>query len=763
MTSAKKKKQPSTKAKKTKMPLSFFQSRELIALSFFATAVFFFVLDIFFKHTGLVGYWLYHAFGTLCGFSYFSLIWVYMSLAGLTCLFHRGRLLPLLSCLIASFFMLIVLLDGLFFSFSSHLEGSFYSSRTGYIGAAILWVCLPLFGTVGTFILLFAGQLMASVVLFGFSMVPIFRLCGKFLVYVQSMLMLNQKGFKKLCLLLFFTPKKPDNMQLRKKDILKGINNQLVPNPVLDNPVEEEPAVIEAQQFDFDDMHSDSENDITSNLTPKIETVQCVKKPTSFVLPSIELLKKPKKNHDRRQQSKTNQDQAKVLEEALASFNVEAKVLHITSGPSVTRFELAPGEGVKIARITALSKDIALKLAVPDVRIEAPIPGKALVGIEVPNVSVEMVTLRNIVDNKAFYANESRLLAAIGFTISGDTIYMDLAKMPHVLIAGATGSGKSVCINAIIVSILMRSAPDQVKFLMIDPKKVELSLYEGIPHLLSPVVTDPNKAAATLKKWALFEMERRYECFTKAGVKDIQGYNKWVSEQDSSALNEDQTPLTRLPYIVVVIDELADLMMVASQDVEQTICRLAQMSRATGIHLVIATQRPSVNVITGLIKANVPSRISFFLQSQIDSRTILDMGGAEKLLGKGDMLYSPVGSLKVLRAQGVYVSEDEVKGIVAWLKRQGSPDYVNELLTVEPLSSKDSNSRLNDSDDVDDLYEDAKQLIVSTRYASTSYLQRKLKIGYNRAARIMDQLEENGVIAEFVGERKVRSGIANQS
>lgn len=306
-----------------------------------------------------------------------------------------------------------------------------------------------------------------------------------------------------------------------------------------------------------------------------------------------------------------------------------------------------------------------------------------------------------------------------------------------------------------MIHILLRAKPDMVKFLMIDPKKVELSLYEGIPHLVAPVVTDPNKAAATLNKWALVEMERRYETFSKVGVKHIEGYNKWVSEQDKMMSTDDTHVVHQtLPYIVVVIDELADLMMVASQEVENTICRLAQMARATGIHLVIATQRPSVDVVTGLIKANVPSRISFYLQSQIDSRTILDVPGAEKLLGKGDMLYNPVGSFKPQRLQGVFVSEREVKAVVGFLKAQAAPSYIDAILEVEPIASE---ARVTDSDQ-DELYESAKQIVMNTQYASTSYLQRKLRIGYNRAARLMDELEQQGIVAQYAADRKKPMG-----
>ena len=477
-----------------------------------------------------------------------------------------------------------------------------------------------------------------------------------------------------------------------------------------------------------------------------------------YVLPPLDLLKLPsKKSASTAAITKQRVEKAAILEETLSSFNVAAKVVNITSGPSVTRYELQPGEGVKIVKITSLAKDIALKLAAPDVRIEAPIPGKSLVGIEVPNTDVEMITLRSIMESQHM-PKGAKLAAVLGKTINGESVVTDIAKMPHLLIAGATGSGKSVCINAIILSILMKAKPNEVKLLMIDPKKVELSLYDGIPHLLAPVVTDPNKAAATLKKWALVEMEKRYEQFSAVGVKDIKGYNNYVKKElkknPDAQIPDTELPLTEIPYVMVIIDELADLMMVAAQDVESTICRLAQMARATGIHLVIATQRPSVNVITGLIKANVPSRISFYLQSQIDSRTILDMPGAEKLLGKGDMLYSPVGSFNPTRVQGVFVSENEVNSVVSWLKKQGSPDYLNEIIEVEPIENSSDKSK---DSGKDELFEDAKELIINSKYASTSYLQRKLRIGYNRAARIMDELEEAGVISEYVGDRKSRS------
>ena len=454
----------------------------------------------------------------------------------------------------------------------------------------------------------------------------------------------------------------------------------------------------------------------------------------------------------------------------LHSFGVRASVENVTVGPSVTRYELSLGQGVKLSKVMGLSNDIALKLASANVRIEA-IAGQSLVGIEVPNPVVQAVRLRPLIESAQ--SDSDKLLAAMGLSITGDPIIMHLGHMPHVLIAGATGSGKSVCVNTIILSILMRATPDEVRFVMIDPKKVELNLYAGIPHLLAPVVTDSAQAAATLQKWVLKEMERRYTIFSRLGAKQLEGYNKKVTvlradykknpKKVKAILHEklgydpeveDPVLPDVLPYIVVIIDELADLMMVAAQDVETTICRLAQMARATGIHLVIATQRPSVNVITGLIKANIPSRISFFLQSQIDSRTILDSGGAEKLMGKGDMLYMPVGTFKPQRSQGVFVTESEVERVVAFWKKQAKPRYHEDILNVK-VDRVDETV----SDAEDPLYLEAKTLVKSQKKVSVSLLQRKLKIGYNRAARLMDELEEKGIVTAYDEAQKSRQVI----
>lgn len=429
---------------------------------------------------------------------------------------------------------------------------------------------------------------------------------------------------------------------------------------------------------------------------------------------------------------------ANKLEETLSSFGVEAKVNQVTKGPSVTRFELQPNAGVKVSKIVNLADDIALNLAAPGVRIEAPIPGKAAVGIEVPNKELTPVYLREVIESLEFINSNKSLSVSLGKDISGNCVVTDLTKMPHLLIAGATGSGKSVCINTLIISLLYKYSPEDVKLLLIDPKVVELSVYNGIPHLLIPVVTDAKKAAGALN-WAVNEMTRRYKAFAENAVRNIEGYNELVSK---GKLTE------KLPKIVIIVDELADLMMVCANDVEDYIGRLAQMARAAGMHLVIATQRPSVDVITGVIKANIPSRMSFAVSSQIDSRTILDMAGAEKLLGKGDMLFYPTGQPKPLRIQGAFISEEEVEKVVLFIKEQECrSEYKTEIL--QEMEKKSSTDEVN----TDELLEEAIKIIIETGQASTSLIQRKLRIGYNRAARIIEQMEQKGIISHKDGSR----------
>ena len=439
-------------------------------------------------------------------------------------------------------------------------------------------------------------------------------------------------------------------------------------------------------------------------------------------------------------------DTAAKLQKTLYSFGVSAKVENVSIGPAITRYELKPAEGVRVSRIANLADDIALNLAAETIRIEAPIPGKHAVGIEVPNAENEVVHLRDIIDTPEFEDHKSKLAFALGKDVGGKEIITDIAKMPHVMIAGATGSGKSVCINTLIASIIYKAKPSEVKLVMVDPKVVELSVYNGIPHLLIPVVTDPRKAAGALA-WAVQEMENRYATFASKGVRDLKGYNEAVDKKDG---------IGKLPHIVIIIDELADLMMVAKKDVEDAICRLAQKARAAGMHLVIATQRPSVDVITGLIKANVPSRIAFAVSSQVDSRTILDMVGAEKLLGKGDMLFYPAGAPKPTRIQGAFISDGEVEKIVNFLKANGEAKYNEDIIeSIENANKTDKEiaEQAEDDDETDPFLMDAIDVVVETGQASTSFIQRKFKVGYARAGRIIDQMEERGIISGYQGSK----------
>lgn len=462
-----------------------------------------------------------------------------------------------------------------------------------------------------------------------------------------------------------------------------------------------------------------------------------------YEFPETSLLSAPEiaENSDDIEES-LNQKSRK-LEETLKSFGVSAKVTEISMGPTVTRFELTPEPGVKVSKITGLSKDIALNLAAKNVRIEAPIPGKSAVGIEIPNDTTNAVTLREVLEADIFQKSKSKLSVALGKDISGKPIIMDITKMPHLLIAGATGSGKSVCINTLVVSLLYKADPNEVKLVMIDPKVVELGVYNGIPHLLIPVVTDPKKAAGALN-WAVAEMTDRYGKFADNNVRDIKGYNELMD------LNE--TPEMKLPHIVIIIDELADLMMVSPADVENYICRLAQMARAAGMHLVIATQRPSVNVITGTIKANIPSRISFAVTSQIDSRTVLDMGGAEKLLGKGDMLYMPMGASSPTRLQCSYVSDKEVESVVQYVSKNCAPNYQADI--IERLQSEEVyKPEGEDPGENDEFLPQAIEMAIDNGTISTSLLQRRFRIGYNRAGSIIDQMEQRGIISGLDGNK----------
>ncbi len=455
---------------------------------------------------------------------------------------------------------------------------------------------------------------------------------------------------------------------------------------------------------------------------------------SSYIFPPVDLLSLPRSNGDR--QLKNSRERARKLESTLQNFGVQARVTHVQSGPTVTRFEVQPEAGVKVSKIIGLSDDLALNLAAPLVRIEAPIPGKAALGIEVPNSVISLVHLREVIEEKNYKRSNSPLTIGLGKDITGVPVIADLAKMPHLLIAGATGSGKSVCLNTLVTSILYKAHPEQLRFMMIDPKVVELSAYNGIPHLLMPVLTDPRKASLALRNMVR-EMGRRYDLFANLGVRDIGTYNEMSAKDDQ---------LERLPFIVVIIDELADLMHVSPGEVEDAIARLAQMSRAAGIHLIVATQRPSVDVLTGIIKANITSRIAFTVSSQFDSRTILDMAGAEKLLGRGDMLFYPVGAVKPFRVQGAFIREEEVKQITDFIKEQGLvEDDTGSAFLESPEEVEE--------EETDALFADAVDLVVRTGQASISLLQRRFRIGYTRAARLIDDLERRGVVGQFEGSK----------
>ncbi len=502
-----------------------------------------------------------------------------------------------------------------------------------------------------------------------------------------------------------------------------------------------QPDVIEANLFSTVEKEKESNTKEVLQLEHTI-TVE----DENYEYPPIEILSKGKQKA-LKGGAKALTNTASKLQRTLYSFGVSAKVENVSVGPAITRYELKPAEGVRVSKIANLADDIALNLAAETIRIEAPIPGKQAVGIEVPNKERQAVHLREVLESATFEDYDSKTAVALGKDVAGETEIADIAKMPHVLIAGSTGSGKSVCINTIITSIIYKSKPSEVKFVMIDPKVVELSVYNGIPHLLIPVVTDPKKAAGALS-WAVQEMENRYSLFAEKGVRDLKGYNQIIERK--------QKGVGKLPKIVIIIDELADLMMVAKNDVEDAICRLAQKARAAGMHLVIATQRPSVDVITGLIKANVPSRIAFAVSSQVDSRTILDSVGAEKLLGKGDMLFFPSGAPKPSRVQGAFVSDDEVEKIVDFLKLNGEAKYSEDIIETIENSGKTEKELAQEQsadDDADPFLSDAIETVVETGQASTSFIQRRFKVGYARAGRIIDQMEERGIISGYQGSK----------
>lgn len=634
-----------------------------------------------------------------------------------------------------AFFHLVIPLED---SFSAGLAGD----GGGLVGALISFVFRKSFGIIGTYVILITAGLIALLLMTNLSTS----------VMIKG---LTEKVWKTLIkvwqfIINFITEEVDDEKEIaaaapviidhdgEQLYIVDGQNNKIKKGekeriPLITTNFKIKPAITSDAAGECM-TEAAKENEEMFSLFPKTYMPEL----SSFQLPPISILSHQQRNKNTRSSKDINEN-IRILEETLESFGVKAKVIQVSRGPAITRYEIQPPAGIKVSRIVSLADDIALSMAAPHVRIEAPIPGKAAVGIEVPNKEISMVHLRDLLESQEFIQSGSKLSIVLGKDIAGNPEVADLTKMPHLLIAGATGSGKSVCLNTLIASILFKATPDEVKLLMIDPKMVELATYNGIPHLVNPVVTDPKKAASALR-WAVREMERRYELFAQAEVRDITRYNKlFISRVPGGG----QQPL---PLIVVIIDELADLMMVAPADVEDAVCRLAQMARAAGIHLVVATQRPSVDVITGLIKANIPSRISFAVSSQIDSRTILDMAGAEKLLGKGDMLYFPMGASKPVRIQGAYLSDREVEDLVNYLKRQAAPVYDEKVLTVEH-----EDEALPEIED--ELLAQAVMILIESGHASISMLQRRMHIGYARAARLIDMMEQRGIVGGYEGSK----------
>jgi S-DNA-T family DNA segregation ATPase FtsK/SpoIIIE len=615
----------------------------------------------------------------------------------------------------------------------------------GMIGGVVFSLLYFLFDSIGTIIIICALFLCGLLLATGFSYVKVLRQIGA--VWDDK-----KRDWKSKLRDILLSYRKKGQVPKRKRAPRTKSVASVTTEPIADVTPQIKPTI-----FDFEESSRQREQE--KKTSPESEQLQLnigvkqkqpEEKPNAesvevpfqmeektnehYLLPPLSILTQPRKSPAADKDDL--ESNAEKLVHTLASFGVSATVVHIHRGPAVTRYEIQPQVGVKVSRIVNLADDLALVLAAKDIRIEAPIPGKSAIGIEVPNTEVAMVGLRDIIECEEYQQSASKLTISLGRDISGDPQVAVLSKMPHLLVAGATGSGKSVCINGIIVSLLYKARPDEVKLMMIDPKMVELNIYNGIPHLLAPVVTDPRRAAVALKK-VVKEMEKRYELFADKGARDIERYNTLIAKEEGK---------TKLPYIVVIVDELADLMMVAPADVEDAICRLAQMARAAGIHLIIATQRPSVDVITGVIKANIPSRIAFAVSAQTDSRTILDMGGAEKLLGRGDMLYLPVGASKPVRLQGAYVSDEEVEQVVSFVKQQQEAHYVQEMIPT-------ANEGKAIDDPQDELYQQAVQLIVEARTASVSLLQRRLRIGYSRAARLIDSMEQSGIVGPYEGSK----------
>lgn len=610
----------------------------------------------------------------------------------------------------------------------------------GIIGAALSIVFTKLFATTGTYIVSSVVIVLGIVLLTGFDLVE----------WIKSI-------FAKI----------PRRKKEKRAIVESDDEEEEIEPVVMDEPTEERKKYTISSMKELNDLYKDdlevlekTKEISLADMEPiekEQETTPVIRHP--YQLPPISLLDLPK-NKKKRNDSNIEKN-VLALEKVLRDFGIIGKVVAVTEGPAVTQYELELNSGTKVNKLLSLNKEISLALAKKDVRIEAPIPGKSTVGIELPNESVTMVGLREILQTVPANKEKSKLLVALGKNIMGSSVWCEIDKTPHLLVAGATGSGKSVCINCIIASILMRTRPDEVRLVLVDPKKVELSMYNGIPHLLMPVVTDPKKANVALQK-IVSEMEHRYDLFSEKNVKNIATYNEWVEKQNENL--PDDAKISKMSYIVVIVDELADLMLVASKEVEDSIMRITQMARAAGIHLIIATQRPSTDVITGVVKANIPSRISFAVSSSIDSRTILDQTGAEKLLGKGDMLFLPMGENSPLRVQGAYVSDEELERLVQYTVNQQKAQYDEKFLNLSESSRPGVDDVKDQEEEYDDpLYNEIVDFVVNSGKASASLLQRRFRLGYNRAARCIDLLEERGIVGPANGSKPREVLIKNEN
>ena len=583
----------------------------------------------------------------------------------------------------------------------------------GIIGAFLASICVKLVAVEGTYVIA------SLLIVYGFI-----KVSGHSVIDVFRVLINKIRKSKKV--------REKDQAEIEAADNEYENDNKVIVSSV-DEIIDTKPKTKEKEVIE--PVHEEDLSDIEISGA-------------GYMFPPISLLKKPQNKNSHENQADVKENVG-ILEQVFADFGVEGKVVAINIGPAVTQYEMEIKAGTKVSKILSLNREVALALGARDVRIQAPIPGKKTVGVELPNKVTSIVTVREILEAVPKSKDDSKLLAVLGRDILGNPIYFEINKTPHLLVAGTTGSGKSICINSIIISLIMRTRPEEVKLVLVDPKKVELSVYNGEPHLLVPVVTEPRKANIALKK-IIVEMERRYDLFSDNGVKNIAGYNTLVEKKNETLLEEQK--LRKLPYIVVIIDELSDLMLVASKEVEDSITRITQMARAAGIHLIVATQRPSTDVITGLIKANIPSRISFAVSNSIDSRTILDMVGAEKLLGKGDMLFLPLGENTPLRVQGTYISEDEISNVVNYTIAQQKAHYDNTLLMDD--EEMNATSMVDSKDATEEpLYNEIVEFVVTQGKASASLLQRRFRLGYNRAARAIDLLEERGIVGPSNGSK----------